>query len=82
VEPYRADREAIDRLGIPASPAAAVFNHEGQLAYFGPYSEGAACLTGNGDFVEQVLDKLLAGERPQQINTAAFGCFCDWNLHT
>ena len=82
VEPYLADSSAIDKLDIPASPAAAVFDAHGQLAYFGPYSEGAACLTGNGDFVEQVLDKLLAGERPQQINIAAFGCFCDWKNHS
>lgn len=82
VERYAAPLQPLEQLAIPASPAAAVFDREGRLAYFGPYSEGAACLTGNGDFVEQVLDKLLAGERPQQINTAAFGCFCDWNHHS
>jgi hypothetical protein len=76
--PYRgADLGAVD-LEIPASPAAAVFDRDGRLAYFGPYSEGAACLAGNGDFVEQVLDKLLAGEAPSQINISAFGCFCNW----
>lgn len=82
VEPYLANSDALAGLGIPASPAAAVFDADGRLAYFGPYSEGAACLAGNGDFVEQVLDKLLAGQRPQQMNTAAFGCFCDWNNHS
>jgi hypothetical protein len=82
VTPYTAPSTTIDDLSVPASPAAAVFDRDGRLAYFGPYSEGAACLAGNGDFVEQVLDKLLAGERPQQINTAAFGCFCDWNHHS
>lgn len=73
---------AADAPAIPASPAAAVFDADGRLAYLGPYSEGAACLAGNGDFVEQVLDKLLAGQRPRQINTAAFGCFCDWINHS
>lgn len=78
-----AGRELVaGELAIPASPAAAVFDGTGRLAYFGPYSEGAACLAGNGDFVERTLDKLLAGERPREMNTTAFGCFCDWNAHS
>ncbi len=28
---------------LPASPAVAIWDQQGQLAYFGPYSEGAQC---------------------------------------
>lgn len=76
--PYQGMSPLKAGLQIPASPAAAVFDDRGKLAYFGPYSEGAACLSGNGDFVEQVIDKLLAGEHPTQINVSAYGCFCNW----
>jgi len=62
----------------PSSPATAIFDAGGQLAYFGPYSSGAMCLSGNGAFAEKVLDSLMLGDNPQQLNTLAFGCFCSW----
>lgn len=63
----------------PSSPATAILDAEGELAYFGPYSTGALCTSGNGVFAERVLDQLLLGHNPQQWNTWASGCFCSWN---
>jgi hypothetical protein len=62
---------------IPASPAVAVWDRSGQLAYFGPYSEGATCTSSNS-FIEPVLDALIAGRPVNAGNTLAVGCFCDW----
>ena len=61
-----------------SSPAAALLDATGELAYFGPYSTGAGCTTGDGGFVETVLNALHAGQNPRQINTLATGCFCRW----
>lgn len=62
---------------IPASPAVAIFDPSGQLAYFGPYSEGAVCTSSNS-FIEPVLDALAAGRSVAAGNGLASGCFCDW----
>lgn len=62
---------------LPASPAVAVWDTLGRLAYFGPYSEGAVCTSANS-FVEPVLDALLAGRPVLAPETLASGCFCDW----
>jgi hypothetical protein len=63
----------------PSSPATAILDAEGELAYFGPYSTGALCTSTTGVFAERVLDQLLLGHNPQQWNTWASGCFCSWN---
>ena len=62
---------------LPASPAVAVWDSLGRLAYFGPYSEGAVCTSANS-FVEPVLDALLAGRPVLAPQTLASGCFCAW----
>lgn len=62
---------------LPASPAVAIWDRQGRLAYFGPYSEGAACNASNS-FVEPILEALLAGRAVQAAGTLAQGCFCDW----
>ena len=65
---------------LSASPAVAIWDRSGQLAYFGPYSEGATCTSSNS-FIEPVLDALIE-ERPVNAgNTLAVGCFCDWQRH-
>jgi len=63
--------------GIPASPALAIWDKQGQLAYFGPYSEGAVCNSDNS-FVEPILEALLQGRRVQASHNLAVGCFCNW----
>ncbi|MBD3670208.1 MAG: hypothetical protein HUJ29_05480 [Gammaproteobacteria bacterium] len=63
---------------IPSSPSAAVIDPNGGITYFGPYSEGAMCSRQSGSFVETVLNKTLQGNSNAQLNTLAFGCYCDW----
>lgn len=63
---------------IPASPAVAIWDTHGQLAYFGPYSEGATCNASNS-FIEPVLQALLDGRAVNATQTLASGCFCDWH---
>jgi len=65
---------------IPASPAVAIWDRQGQLAYFGPYSEGAVCTSSNS-FIEPILDALIAEHPVNASNTLAVGCFCDWQSH-
>ncbi len=62
----------------PSSPAVLIADENNELAYFGPYSIGAVCTAGQGNFVEKALDKLLDGSNPKMINTMAVGCFCPW----
>lgn len=62
---------------LPASPAVAIWDRAGQLAYFGPYSEGAVCNSSNS-FIEPVLDALINNRPVKAANTLAVGCFCDW----
>ena len=62
---------------LPASPAVAIWDRQGNLAYFGPYSEGAVCNAGNS-FIEPILKALLAGRRVTASNTLAVGCYCPW----
>lgn len=63
--------------GLPASPAVAIWDRQGQLAYFGPYSEGITCNSSNS-FIEPILEALSAGRTVDAGNTLALGCFCDW----
>ena len=63
---------------LPASPAVAIWDKRGQLAYFGPYSEGLTC-NSNNSFIEPILEALAAGRSVNASNTLALGCFCDWS---
>lgn len=67
--------------GIPASPAVAIWDKQGQLAYFGPYSEGLTCNSSNS-FIEPILETLAAGRPVNASNTMAVGCFCQWPTDT
>ncbi|NBA97878.1 DUF6436 domain-containing protein [Pseudomonas sp. R5(2019)] len=62
---------------IPASPAVAIWDRAGHLAYFGPYSEGATCNSSNS-FIEPIL-RALSEDRPvNATHTLAVGCYCQW----
>jgi len=68
--------ENIDALSVflTSTPAIAVFDEDSQLSYFGPYSTGIGCLTGNGT-VEPYLDtKSTLGAIVPLEST---GCYCD-----
>lgn len=62
---------------IPSTPSAAILKAGHGLTYFGPYSEGAMCSAQSGSFVEKILDASLNGNPAVQINSLAFGCYCD-----
>lgn len=62
---------------VPATPAVAVYNEVGELAYFGPYSSGAICGAGK-DLVVSVLKQLRHGVNPSWVNQEALGCMCPW----
>lgn len=62
---------------LPASPAVAIWDRDGRLAYVGPYSEGAVCTSANS-FIEPVLEALLAGRPVQSTGSLAVGCYCPW----
>ncbi|HLD68554.1 MAG TPA: DUF6436 domain-containing protein [Pseudomonas sp.] len=62
---------------LPASPAVAIWGRDGQLAYFGPYSEGASCTSSNS-FIEPILEALQEGRRVTATHNLAVGCFCTW----
>jgi hypothetical protein len=60
---------------IEATPAALVFDADGRLIYFGPYSDSARC-GDSGGLVERVLDRMLAGHAPHPQPFYGGGCFC------
>ena len=62
---------------LPASPAVAIWDRQGRLAYFGPYSEGAVCSSANS-FIEPVLQALIDGRPVQATQSLAQGCYCPW----
>lgn len=63
---------------IPSSPAAVLMNAQGGLVYFGPWSAGAACVSGTDGFVESALNALANKEQQPVINRSAVGCYCPW----
>lgn len=64
----------VKNVEIPASPAVAVWDSRGDLAYFGPYSGGAFCGEGE-DFVDSVINMIRQNENPRWINHDALGYF-------
>jgi hypothetical protein len=66
---------------IPASPAVAIWDRSGKLAYFGPYSEGLACNSSNS-FIEPILKALNENRPVSATHTLAVGCYCPWPAET
>ncbi|RRW47985.1 thiol-disulfide isomerase [Pseudomonas luteola] len=62
---------------LPASPAVAIWDNAGKLAYVGPYSEGMICTAGNS-FIEPILEALVSGRSVRSTNTLSVGCYCNW----
>jgi hypothetical protein len=62
---------------VPASPAVAIWDRSGKLAYFGPYSEGLTCNSKNS-FIEPILQALDEGRAVSATHTLAVGCYCPW----
>lgn len=65
-----------ESLPLRVGPAIAIWDPQGELAYFGPYSLSMIC--GQDQLLEQILNTIvLKGwkEAPYSIET---GCFCPW----
>ena len=62
---------------LPAVPAVGIWDSDGRLAYFGPYSEGAVCNSANS-FIEPILEALIDKRPVSAGSTLAAGCFCAW----
>lgn len=73
------DAIAADFDWIPASPAVAIWDADGVLAYLGPYNSGVICGVGD-DLVARVMAALAGGENPRWVNQEAVGCYCQWPL--
>jgi len=63
---------------ITSSPAVAIFDRQGQLAYFGPYSEGLTCNSSNS-FIEPILLALIDNRSVSATHSMAVGCYCPWS---
>lgn len=61
---------------VPSTPAVAIFDHNAQLAYLGPYSSGYFCSSSNA-----IVDGFLSMIMRQQhygpsVVTDGVGCYC------
>jgi hypothetical protein len=61
---------------VPSTPATAIMNSAGELAYFGPYSLGINC--GDDRFIENTIESIISEEFTPTINVTGLGCFCSW----
>lgn len=75
VSPTTIIGSGVDSALVPASPAVAVWNQQGEIIFFGPYTSGAVCGEGE-DLLAKVLDEPTAAG--QWVNQEAIGCFCEW----
>ena len=65
-----------DLSWIEATPAALVFDADGRLVYFGPYSDSGRCGDPGSGLVERTLDRILGGQNVQPQPFYGGGCFC------
>ena len=70
-----AETLAFIRSVIPATPSVVLFNHQGEVVYFGPYHQDGICNAENS-YLEPVLQALQQGQELTVLNTLVFGCFC------
>ncbi|BCB61112.1 hypothetical protein HaloA020_18130 [Halomonas sp. A020] len=77
--PEASSAVVVEQLEGLSTPSAAVFDARSTLVYFGPYSDGAFCASGDSTPVELILNDVVApGEVAPWLNLSAFGCYCDW----
>lgn len=66
---------------VPATPAVAIWDAQGELRYFGPYSNGTFC--GNGDdMIIYTLEQLSDGSDMRWLSQEYVGCVCPWETQT
>lgn len=62
---------------VVASPALAIVSAQGNVLYYGPYTDGALCGEGQS-LVDLVMDRPTDASNSQWLNVLAYGCFCHW----
>ncbi|MBI3771633.1 MAG: hypothetical protein HY272_02875 [Gammaproteobacteria bacterium] len=68
----------LDSAAFPVkTPAAAVLDSKGTMAYFGPYSDSPNCGANKNGPVETAINNLLAGEKFTSTQVKEFGCYCN-----
>ena len=72
-----AKRGTLAAAGVKSAPAALIFDVNGRLMYYGPYSDSAWCGS-TGSLVESVLDRALSGLATLKRPRASPGCSCGW----
>ncbi len=65
------------REWLPATPAAALFDNRGELAYFGPHLGGKFCGSSSVNQLEWALNLIARGENLNIISASSRGCFCE-----
>lgn len=60
----------------PGAPSVAIWDARGNLAYVGPYSDGAHC-SRESSFIEPVITTLLAGRPVNIVTQDTVACLCD-----
>ncbi len=60
----------------PGAPSVAIWDAQGNLAYVGPYSDGAHC-NRDSSFIEPVIKTLLAGRPVSIVTQDTVACLCD-----
>jgi len=58
-----------------ATPAVAIWDEAGNLAYYGAFSNGVLC-NAKTSLIGPVISSLLEGDNPLVLNTNGVGCFC------
>jgi len=61
---------------IPSTPAVLALDDNSELIYFGPYSEGLSCSSGEG-IIDLVMSNYKKGFNAKLIMTATQGCYCN-----
>ncbi|WP_166423550.1 DUF6436 domain-containing protein [Paraglaciecola sp. 20A4] len=65
---------------LPSLPAIMVFDKQGELAYFGPYSSGYFCSTSSA-IVDRFLDNILLNTHlGSAVVSEGYGCYCPNNI--
>ena len=61
---------------LPSLPAIMIFDEQGGLGYFGPYSSGYFCST-NSAIVDRFLDNILLNTHlGSSVVSEGYGCYC------
>jgi hypothetical protein len=77
LEAIHSDVTRLRAAGIDSAPSALIFDGNGRLLYFGPYSNSAWCGSA-GALVDPVLRRALSGSARFTGVPLARGCFCEW----